>query len=352
MKRMTGTLVVLAVLALGAVTAGTALWGRYLAQPGPLAAPVTVVINPGEGPSRMGQRLAEAHVIAHPRAFVLAVRLMGLDATLKAGEYAFDPGISLRAVVNKLALGDTQNRSVTIPEGWTVKQVVERLQKVEGLTGRISRPEEGSIFPDTYAFRFGTDKDKLLDSMKERMDREVAVAWAGRDMTVPLNSPEELVILASIVQKEAASEEEMPMIASVFVNRLRSGMKLQSDPTVLYGAEQLDGGKLRRKNLSEPHPFNTYVFAGLPPTPIANPGKAALLAAARPAQSRALFFVADPSRTTHVFSETYGEHQKAVQHYWRNVGKAGLPEWSQAVSGSAGVSPTPVSATTKTTGRT
>lgn len=321
MKLSTGTLVVVGILLLGGLTAGTALWGRYIAQPGPLAAPTTVVVDNGMGPRRIATRLHEAGVIAHPDVFVAAVRVMGMDSTLKAGEYAFEPGISLRAVVNKLALGDTENRSVTIPEGWTVKQALARLEAAEGLTGTVVRPEEGRIFPDTYAFRFGAEKAKLIESMKSRMDEELAKAWAARDVTLPLKSPDEMLILASIVQREAANEAEMPMVAAVFVNRLRTGMRLQSDPTVMYGADVLSEGRLKRKDLTEPHPFNTYIHAGLPPTPIANPGRAALLAVAQPAQTKALFFVADPSLTMHVFSESYDDHVKNVKRYWKDVGK-------------------------------
>jgi UPF0755 protein len=308
----TGTLVVLAVLLLGLVTLGTALWGNYLAGKGPLAAPVTVVVEPGSGTAAIGRDLQAAGVIADARIFRAAVRAMHLDASLKAGEYAFEPGISLRAVVNKLALGDTRNRMVTIPEGWTVREVLARLEKVEGLTGKVVAPGEGRIFPDTYAFRFGTVRESLLASMEARMRDELNTAWNGRALNLPLGAPDELLTLASIVQKEAASEEEMPKIAGVFINRLRKGMRLQSDPTVIYGAEAYDGN-IRHRDLRDENPFNTYVYAGLPPTPIANPGRAALMAAAHPEVTDALFFVADVSRTGHVFSATYGEHQRHVK---------------------------------------
>lgn len=307
------------VVVLASATAATAFWGRYLAQVGPLEAPATVVIKGGMGTRRMAEELKEANVIGSTEAFVLAVHALRLDGTLKAGDYDFDAGISLRAVVNKLALGDTKNHSVTIPEGWTARQIVARLDEANDLDGRLSRPAEGEVFPDTYAYRFGTERDKLLDSMKERMQEELQKAWDTRDTTAPLKNPGELLILASIVQKEAASNEEMPKVAAVFVNRLRLGMKLQSDPTVAYGAEE--SGRLLHKDLTEPHPFNTYIYPGLPPTPISSPGKAALMAAAHPADIKALFFVADPSRTMHVFSETYAEHERAVKRYWDLVGK-------------------------------
>jgi UPF0755 protein len=317
MKIRSGTLVVAAALVLGSVTVVTAGFGRYMAANGPLTAPTQVVIDPGNGPRTIASKLANAKVIAHPEVFVLAVRVLGLAGTLKAGEYQFDAGISLRATINKLALGDTQNRSVTVPEGFTVRQVLERLEADAGLTGKIEqRPTEGTLFPDTYAFRFGVKRQDLLETMSRRMAEELASAWANRDPALPVKSPEELLILASMIQKEAANDEEMPTIAGVFVNRLNKGMKLQSDPTVIYGANF--DGNIRRKDLSEPHPFNTYVHEGLPPTPIANPGRAALQAAARPANTKAIFFVADPSRTHHVFTETYEEHKRAVARYWKS----------------------------------
>ena len=307
-------------LILAAATGISAGFGRYMAATGPLTAPTTVVIDNGNGPRTIAKKLGDAHVIAHPEAFVMAVRVLGLAGTLKAGEYQFDAGISLRATINKLALGDTQNRGITIPEGWTVAEALARLQADQGLTGKIEqRPAEGTIFPDTYAFRFGVKRQDILETMSRRMAEELATAWAERDPALPIKSPEELLILASIIQKEAANEAEMPTIAGVFINRLNKGMKLQSDPTVIYGANF--DGNIRRKDLSEPHPFNTYVYGGLPPTPISNPGRAALRAAARPEMTRAIFFVADPSRTHHVFTETYEEHKKAVARYWKGQGE-------------------------------
>lgn len=326
---------------LGLITAMTGGVGVYMAQRGPLEQPVKVIVAPGMGVRAIANHLKQTNVIAHPDAFVVLVKATGMASTLKAGEYAFEPGISLRAVVNKLALGDTENRSVTIPEGWTVKQAIDRLEAAEGLAGHAVRPEEGRIFPDTYAFRFGAERAKVLDTMTSRMDKELANAWAARDTTLPLKSPEELLILASIVQKEAANDDEMPMIAAVFYNRLRKGMRLQSDPTVMYGAE-LDGDRLKRKDLTEPHPFNTYLFAGLPPTPIANPGRAALMAAARPARTDALFFVADPSLTMHVFSVTYEEHKRNVARYWKDVKKTLQPKSVAETIAGALVTPTNV----------
>ncbi len=341
MKIRSGTLIVILCLPVFLAVLGTALWGRYLAGQGPLQQPATVVVNPGDSPPSIARKLADANVIRHPRAFVAAVRFMGLAGTLKAGEYHFDPDISLRAAVNKLALGDTENRAITIPEGFTVAQVLKAMDANEGLTGSPTAVPEGSLFPDTYQFRFGTEREKLLDSMEERMNAELADAWNARAEGLPYNSPEELLIMASIVQKEAATDEEMPRIAAVFVNRLKQDMKLQADPTVIYGANYVQGTKLLKKDLTEPHPFNTYVFKGLPPTPIANPGRAALMAAARPAPEGYLYFVADPSRTHHVFSSSYAEHRKNVSRYWQLVGKGQSPVSVSATLAAPTAKPSP-----------
>ncbi|NBU72559.1 MAG: endolytic transglycosylase MltG [Bacteroidetes bacterium] len=244
-------------------------------------------------------------------------KMAPLAPTLKAGEYQFPPHISLRTVINKLATADVApERTLTIPEGFTVKQAINRISTIQGLTGQATTPEEGMLFPDTYHYTYGTPRQKLLGVMQQRMEKELTNAWQNRTPNLPINTPNELLILASIIQKEAANEQEMPTISSVFINRLNKKMRLQSDPTVIYGAE-ITENNIRKKDLTEAHPFNTYIYPGLPPTPIANPGRAALLAAANPASTTFLFFVSNPSRTEHIFSQTYAEHQKHVKAYWK-----------------------------------
>lgn len=319
-SKLLGKIIVALIVVAGLVTGGTAWWGRSMSAPGPLQVETHVIIANGDTPPAMARKLAGAGVIASPRQFLWAVRAMRLAPTLKAGEYTFQPGISLRSTINKLALGDVEQRSVTIPEGWTVKQALERLKATDGLNGKAVAVDEGMLFPDTYIFHFGSNVKDVLAEMQKRMEQELTEAWNNRDAATPLTTPQDLLILASIVQKEAANEAEMPTIAGVFVNRLNKGMKLQSDPTVMYGAD-LVNNDIRSKDLREEQPFNTYVYAGLPPTPIANPGKAALMAAARPASTDALFFVADPSRTGHIFSKTYAEHQKYVKNYWTTLAR-------------------------------
>lgn len=309
---------VLLVLAVGAVS----LASHRIASQGPLAEAVRVVIPPGTSVRGMGQILAAQNVIASPKEFEIAARVSGFGPTLKAGEYMFEPHVSVRQVIQKLAFGKTASRNVTVPEGFTVRQVLAVLEADQGLKGQARPiPEEGHLFPDTYQFTLGTTRATLLGQMQERMTKELQDAWDNRSQPLPLNSPEELLILASIVQKEAANEGEMPQIAGVFINRLKQGVRLQSDPTVIYGAD-LMGNDIRKKDLTEDQPFNTYMHAGLPPTAIANPGRAALQATAHPAVTNAIFFMAMPDRSGHVFSVNYADHQKAVKAYWEAYNRA------------------------------
>lgn len=320
----TGTLFTLVTLVLAVLVLASALVARHYAQPGPLQQDKLVTIPSGSSVATIAGILSGEGVIENPTAFRLAARVTGLAPTLKAGEYTFEAGTSLRSALNKLALGQTAMRTVTIPEGWTVRQAMQLLAAEEtGLRGTAPIPEEGTLFPDTYAYTLGTKREGLLKTMQARAQKELMEAWEGRDRasTTSLKSPQDLLILASIVEKEAANAEEMPMVAAVFHNRLESGMRLQADPTVIYGMEDVEEGEtlnIRTKNLREPHPFNTYMFAGLTPTPISNPGRAALQATAKPAQTEALFFVSAPNRGGHVFSNTYEEHRRHVQNYWKN----------------------------------
>lgn len=298
------------VLAIGVTT-----WQRQLTAPGPLKAPVEVVIDSGEGPNRIAVKLGVAGVISNPTVFKLAVRQLGVGPKLKAGEYAFEPGISVSGAIAKIMAGDSIAHSVTIPEGYTTKQIIDTLMANDELSGTIiRRPGEGELFPDTYDYHLKTQRQKVVDEMARRMKAELDKAWAAHNAMLPYNGANDLLIMASIVQKEAANDAEMPQIAGVFVGRLNKKMRLQSDPTVIYGMESYKGN-IQRKDLGDDNPFNTYKNDGLPPTPIANPGRAALLAAANPVSTTALFFVADISRTGHVFSDTYEQHQKAVAKY-------------------------------------
>lgn len=283
---------------------------------GPLAQPANVVVPAGSS-TRVTARLLESQgIVDSAWLFEVVARASGKAPQLRAGEYEIPARASVKQVLDILLAGKTVPRSLTIPEGYTVRQALAVIAGTTALSGPASPiPAEGRLFPDTYRFSFGSSRASLLQTMASRMDKELAAAWESRSAGTPYTAPDDLLIMASIVQKEAAHEEEMPQIAAVFVNRLRQGMKLQADPTVIYGAE-LEGNNIRSKDLQEDHPFNTYKHEGLPPTPIANPGRAALLAAARPAVSDALFFMALPDRSGHVFSRDYATHQKAVKAYW------------------------------------
>ncbi|HEX2858627.1 MAG TPA: endolytic transglycosylase MltG [Alphaproteobacteria bacterium] len=306
-------------LAIGFVALALAIavttWQRLISSPGPLKAPVQVVIDNGEGPNRIALKLGTAGVITNPTVFKLAVRQLGVGPKLKAGEYEFAAGTSITGAIAKITSGDSIAHSVTIPEGYTTRQVLDTLAANEELSGTIiKRPGEGELFPDTYDYHLKTQRQKVVDEMARRMRSELDKAWAARNTLTPYANANDLLIMASIVQKEAANNAEMPQIAGVFVNRLNKKMRLQSDPTVIYGMESYKGN-IQRKDLTDDNPFNTYKNDGLPPTPIANPGRAALLAAANPASTTALFFVVDVSGTGHVFSDTYEQHQKAVAKY-------------------------------------
>jgi len=315
------TFIMIAVLAFGAAVY---LGQRQLDAPGPLAEDKAVVVRGG------GQTVAETlrreGVIEYPLLFVLGLYLTGKNDELKAGEYLFKRQASLREVMDTIASGRTLLHPITLPEGLTSEQIVARLMENDLLTGQINEvPAEGTLLPETYKVARGTPRQVLIDRMKADQKRVVQEIWANRDPDLPLKSPEELVILASIVEKETGVAAERPRVAAVFVNRLRKGMKLQSDPTIVYG---LVGGKgklgrgIKRSEINQPTPYNTYVIPGLPPGPIANPGRDALQAAARPSKTNDLYFVADGSGG-HAFAETLDEHNRNVQR-WRKI-EAGRP---------------------------
>ncbi len=248
-------------------------------------------------------------------AFFGAVISMKARAELKSGEYAFQKNASMRDVINTIVDGKVVQHAFTIPEGLTSEQIVARLLENDVLTGQIKElPREGTLLPETYKFPRGTTRDQVIQRMQQAQHRVLAEVWERRNPDLPLKSPEQLVTLASIVEKETGRADERSRVAAVFTNRLRQKIKLQSDPTIIYG---LVGGKgtlgrpIKRSEIQQPSPYNTYVVEGLPPGPIANPGRASLEATANPARTRDLFFVADGSGG-HTFSETYDQHQKNV----------------------------------------
>src|SRR5262245_48745659 len=247
--------------------------------------------------------------------FVGGVVALNARDDLKSGEYQFKRQASLRDIVNTLVEGKVIQHQLTIPEGLTSEQIVARLMENPILTGNVREvPREGGLLPDTYNFTRGFTREQMIARMQAAHQRLVKEIWDRRNPDVPVKSPEQLVILASIIEKETGRPEERTRVAAVFSNRLKQKMKLQSDPTIIYG---LVGGKgtlgrpILKSEIEQPSPFNTYVIEGLPPTPIANAGRAALEAAANPARTKELFFVADGTGG-HAFSDTYDQHQKNV----------------------------------------
>lgn len=292
------------------------------AGPGPKAPQgdkTTVYIAPGSGLSAIGSALDGAGVINSRLLFTLAGHASGDATRLRAGEYEIASRTSMRRILDDLRNGRVVRRQVTVPEGFTSAMVVERLQAEPMLTGSVSVPPEGAILPATYDFQRGEPRADVLRRMTEAQSRLLADLWAKRAPGLPLRTPQEAVTLASIVEKETALPAERPRIAAVFVNRLRAGMRLESDPTIIYGVTK--GRPLGRPILASEvkgeTPWNTYVISGLPATPIANPGRESLAAVLNPPTSTELFFVADGTGG-HVFASTFEEHQKNVAK-WRVI---------------------------------
>jgi UPF0755 protein len=309
----------------GALVLGWIVLERWLHSPGPLEAPVTVVLPRGIGLAGIAEQLTAAGVIDQPQRLVLAARIAGRDRTLKAGEYAFVPGMTPDMVLRLLEQGAVVLHPVTVAEGLTVTEVFALLAASPVLSGPLPPlPPEGSLLPETYLVPRDEPRARLVSRMRADMAAALERAWANRQPNLPLTSPEEALILASIIEKETAVAAEYPLVAAVFVNRLRKGMPLQTDPTVIYALTRGDGplGRaLTRRDLEVDHPYNTYRNPGLPPGPIANPGRAALEAAVRPADVDYLYFVADGTGG-HAFARTLAEHNRNVAR-WRAVRDAG-----------------------------
>ena len=290
-------------------------------QPGPLEFATVVVIPKGEGLSAIADRLERENVISDRRIFTASAMYFRAQDKLKAGEYAIKKNASIREVLDTLVEGKAMLYTVSLPEGLTSMQIVERINQHPELNGPVTIvPPEGSLLPDTYRFARGTTREDLLARMRNEQEKFLEKLWAGRASGLPIKNKQEAITLASIVEKETGRADERPRVAAVFVNRLKSNMRLESDPTIIYG---LSGGKgtlgrpIQKSEIEQMTPYNTYRNKGLPPTPIANPGRAALESVLRPGKYSDLFFVADGTGG-HAFAEKFEDHQKNVAK-WRIV---------------------------------
>jgi UPF0755 protein len=308
---------IISIFVLLAIVTGVALFigKQRFEAPGPLPQDRIVDIPHGSGIRDIADVLTREGVIDQTWVFIGGVLVLKAREGLKAGEYEFKAHSSLSDVVATIIEGKVVSHQVSVPEGLTSQQIVARLLANDVLTGDIKEiPPEGSLLPDTYNFTRGVTREQMVQRMQQAQQRVVQEIWDHRAPDLPLKTPEQLVTLASLVEKESGKPDERSRVAAVFVNRLKQNMRLQSDPTIIYG---LAGGKgtlgrpIMRSEIAQPTPYNTYVIAGLPPGPITNPGRAALEAAANPARTRDLYFVADGSGG-HLFAETYEQHQKNV----------------------------------------
>ena len=309
----------------GLLLAGLLLAAYLNLGPGPTAragASTLVFLPRGSGVSEVSQVLKSSGVIRSERLFQVLARATGAGRSLKAGEYVIPSRTPVLSILSDLQAGRTLHRSVTLAEGRTSAMIVRQLQNTEWLSGDLEVPEEGVLLPETYRTDRGDSRQSLVDRMRSDQQALLDRLWAARQPGLPFSSPREAVILASIVEKETGQANERRRVAGVFINRLRVGMRLQSDPTVIYAISRGEplGRGLRASELLTRSPWNTYAYSGLPPTPIANPGKASLEAVLDPVQTQDLYFVADGSGG-HVFARDLAGHNANVAR-WREIERA------------------------------
>lgn len=312
---------------------------------GPLAEDKIVNIPRGLGLRDIADLLVREGVIDQPWLFVGSVFALKARDELKFGEYQFTREASLHDVIDTIVEGKVVQHQISLPEGLTSEQIVQRLLDSDVLTGNIREiPREGSLLPESYKFPRGTPREQVIQRMQQAQRRLVQDIWDHRMPDLPLKSPDQLVTLASIIEKETSRIDERTRVAAVFVNRLKQKVRLQSDPTIIYG---LVGGKgtlgrpILESEIRQPTPYNTYVIDGLPPGPIDNPGRASLEAAANPARTKEIFFVADGTGG-HVFAETYDQHQKNVERL-RGIERQQQSTAAAAPAGGAAPAPSPAS---------
>ena len=337
MKRL--AVLLLSFLVLAGVSAAAAYFylQHYLDTPLPIDSDVSMELKPGTSVNRLANDMAKRGWIKSPKLFVLYTRWRGDSGRLRAGEYEIGVGTTPRGFLDQLIDGRVRLHSVTIVEGWTFKQMLAALQKHAAIQVELTDMDQSSImkklgfegqhaegrfFPDTYHFAKGTTDIALLKQSYAKMEDNLAKIWAARQDNLPLNTPYDALILASIVEKETGLSSERPAIAGVFVRRLNKNMRLQTDPTVIYGLGDSFDGNIRRRDLTRDTPYNTYTRNGLPPTPIALPGLGSLQAVVNPAEGKALYFVATGTGDgSHRFSDTLEAHNEAVQAYLRQLRK-------------------------------
>jgi UPF0755 protein len=328
MKRLLTVFGILVILAAAAAVGWSAV--RSLDEPLAVAAPVRYRVLPGSSFARVASDLGQQHLLAHPRVWALYARWAGLAAAIKAGEYEIEPGLTPRGLLTKMVNGQVVLYSFTIVDGWRVADLLAAIRRSPELLvtpsmtpadlmeriGAPGRSSEGQFLPETYRFPGGTPDIEILKLAHAALLRELDTAWREREPGLPLHDADELLILASIVEKETALASEQGKIAGLYLHRLSIGMRLQADPTVIYGLGDAYDGSLHTVDLRTDGPYNTYLRTGLPPTPIALPGAAAIRATAHPEKTDALYFVASGRGDgSHVFSATLEEHNVAVASY-------------------------------------
>lgn len=310
---------------------------HYMHEPVMFEEPVSIDFKPGSSIRTLANQLQSHDLLEHPRYFLVWGRLSGKATRLQAGEYLFSPGQTIAELVDDMVAGRVRQYALTLVEGWTFREFINAIAAHEAIDhtlkavdhdtvmsalGYEGQHPEGKFFPDTYFIHKNTSDAALLKRAYQQMEMHLNMLWSERDDDLPFESPYEALIMASIVEKESAVPEERPIIAGVFINRLRKGMRLQTDPTVIYGIGEAYDGDIRFRDLRTDTPYNTYTRNGLPPTPIAMPGLGALKAVMHPADTGYLYFVATGDGSgKHVFSATLADHEKAVDKYQRKRNK-------------------------------
>ena len=314
MRRL-ATWAILAAALLLAVIAGNFIYGWTAA--GPLERETSVVIKPGSSITSAAQQLEKSGVVKSASAFVNRAKVFGASSTIKAGEFVIPAKASNSDILSILTGGKTVQRMVTIPEGMPSIMVYERIMAIDRLSGSISIPAEGSVLPDSYAFDKNEPRADVLQRMQDAMSKTMAELWPGRSSDTAVRTPLEALTLASIVEKETALKSELRIVAGVYSNRLRTGMRLQADPTIIYPITKGKplGRRILRSEITNVNDYNTYAMAGLPKGPIANPSRAAIAAVLNPQKTSALYFVAD-GKGGHVFADTLQEHNANVAKWY------------------------------------